>query len=96
MVSIESGITMPFKITVTAFKETGKYYSSQVTILKKDHQFIHGFDLEDLIRKNAKEVHEYSPISGGFSEGLFYTVEVEYPPEVNNFCNRLFDKTSLD
>ena len=84
---------MSFKITTTAFKETGKYYTSQVGVLLKHHRYMMGFDFEKMVRNNDPDVHMYSGLSGGFSSRYYHVIDIEYPPEVNNFCTRLIDKT---
>ena len=93
-VLVVNGNNMSFKIAVEVYKETGKHYAGQDGVLQKIHEYIHGFDLEKLIRENEESVHCYSPIEGGFKDGFFYVVKVEYPNEVNNYCNRMFDKTT--
>jgi len=82
-----------FQISVDVFKPSGKWGYSEKSKLSDCHKYIMGFDLERLIRNNAGEVWHYSPLGGGFKAGYIYVVQVEYPPEVNNWCFRLIDKT---
>jgi len=82
-----------FKIKTTSYRETGKWYTSKTMVLLGEHKYMMGFDLISLIRKNDESVHVYSGLERGFSGGYYHVIEVEYPDEVNNFCNRLIDMT---
>lgn len=73
------------KITVTSYKSSGKWYSTQTSELDKEHAKLWGFKLQELFQKYDDSIQKYSGLSCGFEYYLF-TIEVDYPVDVNNFC----------
>jgi hypothetical protein len=77
-----------YRITVNAYKTTGKWYSGDTTELTDTHTKLYGFQISELIGDNHPDVRAYSPLAGGFISGYFYVVRIEYP---SDFCNFLLD-----
>lgn len=86
------------EITVVAYKKSGKYYSEETRNLKVEHygSYHESAELWKGIHLNADSVKDYSPINGGFSKGYIYTVDVEYPDNMEGFCTFLWDNTGVE
>lgn len=78
-------------IRITAYKDSGKWYSTHESVLKEEHSNLAGYELLDLIKNNDESVREYSCIQNGFPSYFFYVVDVMYMDKANqtNFCNYL-------
>lgn len=81
-----------YKITVTCFKDTGKFYTTDTKPLKPEHQDMPGFKLQDLFERNDSSVQDYSGVSSGFSGDFYYVIDVSYPDDVPGFCTFLLNR----
>lgn len=91
-----------WQISVVAFKPSGKWAYGGPTIehdpnapriLTEAHQNEFSNTLRGLIEENDPSVHQYSPTLGGFKDGYYYVIEIQFPAYVNDHCHFLLDKT---
>lgn len=79
-------------IRITTYKDSGKWYSTNESILKREHNKLAGYEFVWFNAKlNDQSVQEYSGIIGGFPSCFHYEVRVIYLDEANqtNFCQYL-------
>ena len=89
--NIELAVHTPM-IEVTAYKKSGKFYTSLKQQLKPEHAELSFYKFLDMCRDNDQQVQDYSGIRGGFIN-FYFVVRVDNPTEQMIFCNFSLDRT---
>jgi hypothetical protein len=86
---------MRLKLEVTAYRESGKYYTGHTALLTEEEtsQYVYlYYDLQEKVKENCPSVHHLSPLVGGFTKGYVYIFNVDIPANKSGFCNFMVNK----